>query len=52
MKFRIYYQGEDGHYDSFIVEGEDIQEIQINATYELSKRGIDSKDYNVWSEEI
>lgn len=51
MKFRINYT--IGEYDdSFIVEGETIEEIKAISAVEEEKRGLDPKKNNMWSEQL
>ena len=51
MKLRINYTiGK--HEDSFIVEGETIEEIRDLAKKQLADRGTDAKKADAWSEQL
>lgn len=47
MKFKIHFEHQDGTEDSFVIEGETIEEIQTQA-----KEGVTERNgKNPWSEE-
>lgn len=48
MAFIIHFELENGWEDSFVIEGETIEEIREKANYELKIRG----GKNPWSERI
>lgn len=52
MKVKIHYtiNNYDEYNDSFIVEGETIEEVRQEAQRETSKRGLDEERNNLWSE--
>jgi hypothetical protein len=51
MKFEIHYTIED-HDDSFIVEGEDINDVRAKSNKELSKRNLKLDENCVYSTPI
>jgi len=48
MKFKIHFELPDGTEDSVILEGDELEEIRVQAMKEISKRN--GKNY--WSEEM
>ena len=53
MKYRIHFETKDGA-DSFIIEGQSIDEVRVKVDEFLNARGLFNADLNVdmWSEEI
>ena len=48
MRFRIHFEHVDGSEDSFVIEGDDLEELKGIADSEVSKRG----GVNPWAEEL
>ena len=50
MRYRVHFQWPCGTEDSFVVEGETIQEIQDKVTFFFESRSLTTE--TAWSEEI
>jgi len=51
MKFRIHYEVR-GVEDSFIAEGDDVEEVRAASNKFFEQRGLDVETVNPWSEEL
>ena len=53
MKFKIHMDFPDGEGDSFVVEGDTVEDIKEKAEEYLSARGLkDEENVSCWSEEL